>query len=163
MAAMHAVRWRFPVVFYALLLLTSAPGRSAEPNLAIGGYDPVAYFTDGKPVPGKADFEYTWHNARWRFASPVHRDSFASNPERFAPQYDGYCAMGLARGAEAHKDTVDPHAWAIVDGKLYLTHSTAALAKWQQNPVENIKQADRDWPSLKHQSVIYDGYPNIKK
>jgi len=113
----------------------------------------VAYFTDGKPVPGVSDFEYVWHDARWRFASAAHRDLFVANPERYAPQYDGYCAMGasLDKGA-GHKDTVDPNAWAIVDGKLYLTHTTRSLARWQQNAAENIKRADDQWSTVKNQA-----------
>jgi enamine deaminase RidA (YjgF/YER057c/UK114 family) len=124
-----------------------------EARLSISGYDPVAYFTDGKPVPGVSDFEYVWHDARWRFASAAHRGLFVANPERYAPQYDGYCAMGasLDKGA-AHKDTVDPNAWAIVDGKLYLTHTPRSLARWQQNAAENIKRADDQWSNVEHQA-----------
>lgn len=144
------------------LPLSGRSSRAAEPQLVISGYDAVAYFTDGKPTPGTSAYEYVWHDARWRFASAAHRDLFAKDPEHYAPQYDGYCAMGAARGGKAHKDTVDPHAWAIVDGKLYLTHSPEALAKWQQNPHENIAHADRDWPSVKKQPMIYDGYPHVK-
>jgi hypothetical protein len=147
----------------ALLLSLAARGSGAEEaRLAIGGYDPVAYFTDATPVLGRNDVDYLWHGARWHFESVAHRDLFARDPAHYAPQYDSYCAMGAARGPEAHKDTVDPHAWAIVDGKLYLTHSLQALAKWQKNAAENIKQADHDWPHVKKQSVVYDGYPNIK-
>ena len=119
------------------------PGRRA--GLSISGYDPVAYFTDGKPVPGKPDLEYLWHKLRWRFASAEHRDLFSKDPEHYAPQYDGYCAMGAAERRAAHKDTVDPEAWAIVDGKLYLVHNSYWLAKWQEQAKEYIKRADADW------------------
>ena len=91
--------------------------RGEEPQLSISGYDPVAYFTDGKPIKGKAEFEYLWRKLRWRFASSGHRDLFVSSPGQYAPQYDGYCAMGVTNGDAAHEDTVDPEAWAIVDGK----------------------------------------------
>ena len=94
-----------------------------EPKLSIGGYDPVAYFTDGKPVQGKPEFEQLWRRSRWRFVSAEHRDLFTRDPKHYAPQYDGYCAMGISEGGAAHKHTVDPEAWAIVDGKLYLTHN----------------------------------------
>src|SRR5690348_17026514 len=96
----------------AVLSIGCQPGRAEEARLAIGGYDVVAYFTDAKPVPGRGEIEYRWHDARWHFASTAHRDLFARDPERYAPQYDGYCAMGAAKGSEAHKDTVDPRAWA---------------------------------------------------
>src|ERR1700746_2258896 len=101
----------------------ASSARSEEAKLSIGGYDPVAYFTDGKPVQGKSEFEHLWHKLRWRFASDAHRQSFAKDPDRYAPQYDGYCAMGVSNDDAAHKDTIDPEAWAIVDGKLYLVHN----------------------------------------
>ncbi len=123
--------------------------RSDEPKLSISGYDPVAYFTDGKPVPGKAEYEYLWHKLRWRFADNAHREMFSKEPDRYAPQYDGYCAMGAAAGEAGHKDTVDPEAWAIVDGKLYLTHMPQAMETWQQNPAKYIKPADENWAAVK--------------
>jgi len=123
--------------------------RSDEPKLSISGYDPVAYFTDGKPVPGKAEYEYLWHKLRWRFADNAHREMFSKEPDRYAPQYDGYCAMGAAAGEAGHKDTVDPEAWAIVDGKLYLTHMQQAMETWQQNPAKYIKPADENWAAVK--------------
>jgi enamine deaminase RidA (YjgF/YER057c/UK114 family) len=135
-------------------LLVSLLGPAAwgdETRLSISGYDPVAYFTDGKPVPGVSEFEYVWHNARWRFASAAHRDLFVANPEHYAPQFDGYCALGVA-WKEPHKDTIDPNAWAIVDGKLYLTHTTRALDLWRRNAAENIKRADVNWSTVEHQA-----------
>jgi len=138
------------VPFAALLgLLLAAPtARSDETRLAISGYDPVAYFTDGKPVPGLTEFEHVWHDARWRFASAGHRDLFVGDPNRYAPQYDGYCAGGVSSDAP-HKDTVDPEAWAIVDGKLYLTHTTRSLDRWSQKAAEKIKTADENWQTIK--------------
>ena len=135
-----------------LLLATglSPSARSEEPKLSISGYDPVAYFTDGKPVQGKSEIEHLWHKLRWRFASSEHREMFAKDPDHYAPQYDGYCAMGVAEtGGVAHKDTVDPEAWAIVDGKLYLTHMPQAIDDWRQNPADLIKQADANWVAVK--------------
>jgi enamine deaminase RidA (YjgF/YER057c/UK114 family) len=123
--------------------------RSEETKLSISGYDPVAYFTDGKPVQGKSEFEYSWHKLRWRFADGAHRDMFVKDPDRYTPQYDGYCAMGAAAGEAAHKDTVDPEAWAIVDGKLYLTHMHQAMDAWRQEPAEYIKRADENWTAVK--------------
>jgi enamine deaminase RidA (YjgF/YER057c/UK114 family) len=120
-----------------------------EPRLSIGGYDPVAYFTDAKPIQGKSEFEYLWHKLRWRFASGEHRELFTRNPKQYAPQYDGYCALGTAADDAAHKDTVDPEAWAIVDGKLYLAHNRYLLQAWQENSKEHIRQADQDWDAVK--------------
>jgi enamine deaminase RidA (YjgF/YER057c/UK114 family) len=135
------------------LLLWFAPSAAPaeELRLSISGYDPVAYFTDGKPVPGVSEFEYLWHDARWRFASAAHRDLFVANPEHYAPQYDGYCAMGVA-WKEPHKDTIDPQAWIIVGGKLYLTHTSRTMdERWRPNLAENIKRADANWSTVEHQ------------
>jgi len=135
-------------LLFATVLVPAA--RCEEPKLSISGYDTVAYFTDGKPVQGKSEFEYLWHKLRWRFASGEHRDLFVKDPNRYAPQYDGYCAMGVAESSEVgHKDTVDPEAWAIVDGKLYLTHMQQAMETWQQNPAKYIKPADENWAAVK--------------
>ena len=138
----------------ATILSTSA--RSEEPKLSISGYDPVAYFTDGKPVQGKAEIEHLWHKLRWRFASEAHRDLFTKDPDHYAPQYDGYCAMGVSNDDAAHKDTVDPEAWAIVDGKLYLVHNQYWLGVWQNiqrntssepMPAGKLLRTERNLPS----------------
>jgi len=131
----------------ATLLVGTAWGD--EPRLSISGYDPVAYFTDGKAVQGKPEFEYLWHRLHWRFSSGEHRELFTRNPKQYAPQYDGYCAMGTSNDEEAHKDSVDPEAWAIVDGKLYLTHNRYWMEVWRKNAQEHVRQADRDWEAVK--------------
>jgi enamine deaminase RidA (YjgF/YER057c/UK114 family) len=135
----------------ALLFLTFL-ARTAwgdELRLSISGYDPVAYFTDGKPVQGKPEFEYSWHRLRWRFVSGEHRDLFTRDPKHYAPQYDGYCAMGMSDGEAAHKDIVDPEAWAIVDGKLYLARNRYWMQVWHESAEERIRQADQDWEVVK--------------
>jgi enamine deaminase RidA (YjgF/YER057c/UK114 family) len=134
-------------MLFAIVL--GPPARSEEPKLSISGYDPVAYFTDGKPVQGKSEFEYLWHKLRWRFADGTHRELFVKDPDRYTPQYDGYCAMGVSAGEAGHKDTVDPEAWTIVEGKLYLTHMPQAMDDWRKNPAEYIKQADANWAAVK--------------
>jgi enamine deaminase RidA (YjgF/YER057c/UK114 family) len=131
----------------ATLLVGTAWGD--EPRLSISGYDPVAYFTDGKPAQGKPEFEYLWHRLRWRFSSGEHRELFTRNPKQYAPQYDGYCAMGTSNDEEAHKDSIDPEAWAIVDGKLYLAHNRYWMEEWRKNAPEHIRQSDRDWEAVK--------------
>src|SRR3954471_14226246 len=140
-ASLLALTWIVAPCGLIFVTLLGPTARADEPRLSISGYDPVAYFTDGKPIPGKPDFEYLWHKLRWRFASSEHRDLFSKDPGRYAPQYDGYCAMGAAENdAVAHKDTVDPEAWTIVDGKLYLVHNNYWLAKWQEQAKEYIKR-----------------------
>jgi enamine deaminase RidA (YjgF/YER057c/UK114 family) len=128
--------------------LVVPPARADEPKLSISGYDPVAYFTDGRPVQGKPELEYRWHELRWRFASAEHRDLFSKDPEHYAPQYDGYCAMGAAQDAAAHKDIADPQAWAIVDGKLYLVGNHYWLEQWREHAREYIQRADASWRAV---------------
>jgi hypothetical protein len=130
----------------------AAPGAHAlEPvnqtraGLAIEGYDPVAYFTDGKPVAGRPGLEHAWQGATWRFASAEHRDLFAADPGKYAPQYGGYCAYAVAKGKTA---TIDPEAWSIVDGKLYLNYSLKIRATWEEDIPGYIAKADRNWPAL---------------
>src|SRR6185437_5506361 len=88
-------------LLFANFLVRTAWGE--EPRLSISGYDPVAYFTDGKAVQGKPEFEYLWRRLRWRFANAEHRDLFTRDPKHYAPQYDGYCALGTSANEEAHK------------------------------------------------------------
>src|SRR5258707_15236788 len=142
MSEQYPSRLRAPAAMVGLMFLTLLvpSARSEEPKLSISGYDPVAYFTDGKPVQGKSEFEYLWHKLRWRFASGEHRELFVKDPNRYAPQYDGYCAMGTSNDAEAHKDTVDPEAWAIVDGKLYLTHNQYWPQGWRGKEQDEIRR-----------------------
>src|SRR5271168_678745 len=143
------LKWSAALVGLLIATFLVPAARGEEPKLSISGYDPVAYFTDGKPVQGKAEIEYLWHKSRWRFADGAHRELFVKDPNRYTPQYDGYCAMGVSDGEAGHKDTVDPEAWAIVDGKLYLTHMSQAMEWWQQNPAEFIKKADENWAAVK--------------
>jgi enamine deaminase RidA (YjgF/YER057c/UK114 family) len=153
--AVYSARWWSTGVVSAVLLLSAGPSRAEEPRLAISGYDPVAYFTDGKPIPGRSEFEHRWHNVRWHFASPAHRDAFVGNPVRYAPQYDGYCSVGVTGVdfAAPHKDTADPEVWTIIDGKLYLAHGQNALwDEWREKAAEKIKSADEAWKSVKDQA-----------
>jgi len=103
-------------------LADTAPDMTGMPRLAIGGYDTVAYFTKGKAIPGRLEFQTVWHDARWQFASKEDLDLFMAEPKKYAAQYDGHCAMGVAY-ENGHKDTVDPEAFTIVNGKLYVNHT----------------------------------------
>jgi len=114
-------------------------------SLAVSGYDPVAYFTEGKPVEGRSDFEYEWNSATWRFVDQNNLDAFKANPEAYAPQYGGYCAWAVAQGSTASSD---PDAWRIVDGKLYLNYSKSVQEKWLQDISGNIAKADKNWPAV---------------
>lgn len=114
-------------------------------NVAIRGYDTVAYFTDGKATKGSPDFEFEWQGARWRFASAVHRDLFTQRPESYAPRFGGFCAGAIINGAFARPD---PEAWAIVDGKLYLNGDKQGLVEWKQDTAANIAKAQERWDAL---------------
>ena len=114
-------------------------------GLAIKGYDPVSYFTAGKAQKGSKDLEFKWKGATWRFVSAEHRELFKSDPEKFAPQYGGYCALVVSRGELAD---IDPDAWAIVNDKLYLDYDRKTHNRWLRDRDENIKKADKNWPEL---------------
>jgi YHS domain-containing protein len=111
-------------------------------GVAIHGYDAVAYFTAGKPVTGKAEFNTKWQGAEWRFASTEDRDLFVKEPEKYAPQYGGHCAYGMALG---HLAPSDPKAWKVVDGKLYLNYSKDVQGLWQKDTAGFIPKADKNW------------------
>ena len=113
---------------------------------AIRGYDPVAYFSEGKPVKGNEKLVYSWNNADWYFSSQQNLDLFKANPEKFAPQYGGYCAYGLSEG---HKAPTDAEAWTIEDGKLYLNYNTDVRKMWIKEKKERIEKADQNWPEIK--------------
>lgn len=115
-------------------------------GLALHGYDPVAYFTVSKPVRGKAEHTATHAGATYRFASASSRDAFTANPDSYAPQFGGYCAMGVALNK---KLDVDPAAWRIVDGKLYLNLNKKVQREWTQDIPGNIAKAVRNWPTIR--------------
>ncbi|MEM7508535.1 MAG: YHS domain-containing (seleno)protein [Pseudomonadota bacterium] len=112
---------------------------------AIRGTDPVAYFTEGKPVAGDSAFTHDWNGATWRFASAENRDAFAAKPESYAPQYGGYCAWAVAQGYTA---STDPDAWDIVDGKLYLNYSKDVQSRWHRDVPGYIAKGDANWPDV---------------
>ena len=113
---------------------------------AIRGYDPVAYFTEGKPVQGKEDIMYKWNNATWYFSSQQNLDLFKANPEKYAPQYGGYCAFGLSNG---YKAPTDADAWTIDNGKLYLNYNKDVKEEWNKERKQRIEKADKNWPEIK--------------
>lgn len=112
---------------------------------AIQGYDPVAYFTAGKPVKGKGEHSYKWMGATWYFANAENQAAFQKQPEKYAPQYGGYCAYAVSQGTTAD---IDPNAWKIVDGKLYLNLSPSIQDIWEQDVPGHIVQADKNWPKI---------------
>lgn len=120
----------------------SLSGVYERDGLALGGYDPVAYFLDREPVPGSATYRVEWSGAVWQFTSGENAALFRDQPERFAPQYGGYSLYGMSRG-KAY--ATDPRVFDIIDGKLYLSRNEAVRGIWQRNPEGYIAAADDAW------------------
>lgn len=157
--------WRWPVAILVLVgafpgaaMLTHSAADNGPPGarnpaasdtmserLAINGYDPVAYFTVGKPVPGLAAITANVQGRTYRFATATNRDAFLRAPATYAPQYDGYCAMGMA---EARKEAGDPLLWRIIDGKLYLNVGPEAAKRWRGDIPGHIAAAEKAWQTM---------------
>jgi len=144
---MHAHSRRNAIRFALLVavspLVASIPSTAAEIPLAIKGYDPVAYFTDGKPTPGSPQFEFEWDEHRYRFASAEHRDLFKADPVHYAPQFGNFCAMALALNQVV---VANPENWLISDGKLYVFDKVAPFGPelFPKNLVSNIAKANQN-------------------
>lgn len=110
---------------------------------AIDGYDPVAYFKDNKPVEGESKYTHQWNGAKWYFKNEENKADFIADPEKYAPQYGGYCAWAVIQGAAVK---TDPEAWHIEDGKLYLNYNADVKARWSVDIPGNIEKADVKWP-----------------
>lgn len=143
---------RVAFVLALALAFTAAAGAEAlEPvnkslfGVAIGGADPVAYFSEGRFVEGSRKFAADWNGASWRFASAANRERFVAEPERYAPRYGGYCAYAVAHGYTAK---IDPEAWSIVEDRLYLNYNKDVRARWSEKQGAFIEQADQNWPGL---------------
>jgi YHS domain-containing protein len=119
---------------------TPAPGEAA-----VSGYDPVAYFTDGKPVEGRPDLTYQWEGGTWRFATPAHLEQFKADPAKYAPQFGGYYAWAVSQGYSA---PADPQAWKIVDDRLYLNYNLDVKKTWEQDVPGNIAKGEGNWPAV---------------
>ena len=115
---------------------------------AIQGYDAVAYFADNKPVMGIKSFLYQWNGADWYFASKEHLDLFKATPEKYAPQYGGYCAYGVS---DNHKAPTTPDAFTITNGKLYLNYNIKVKSLWYPEKEKRILLADSLWQTVKLQ------------
>jgi YHS domain-containing protein len=145
-----ATTFRRAAAAAACVLLSFAAVAAQKVNtsftgLAIDGYDPVAYFTESKPVKGQRAFTFEFEGATYRFQSAAHRELFAKEPKKYVPQYGAFCAWAVSRGYTA--DT-DPLAWRIVDGRLYLNYNFSVKEQWEQDIPGNISKADTNWPGL---------------
>ena len=152
---------RFFATATALLLLLSATSSFAnekintleksgffsyEPSdIAIRGTDTVAYFTQGKPIAGSDVFTTQWQGATWKFSSQKHLDLFIANPEKYAPQFGGYCAYGVFKGQLVK---IEPKNWTIIDEKLYLNFNNSIQKTWEKDPQRYINAANTEFDKL---------------
>ena len=144
------MRFLFALLFAlgvpALASASPAPSVSAtEQGVAIGGYDAVGYFTEGRPVPGSTAFTLRWNGATWRFASAASRARFERNPEAYAPAFGGYCAWAISQNYLAPGD---PLVWRIVDGRLYLNFNQRAKMLWEADMAGAIARGNANWPTV---------------
>jgi YHS domain-containing protein len=116
-----------------------------DKGVAVQGYDVVAYFTDHAAVKGSAQYAHTWNGVEWWFASPEHRDLFFKEPARYAPAFGGYCAYGVSRG---YAVDIDPEAFAVLDGRLYLNYSRSVQRTWNEDRAGYIEKARQRWPEI---------------
>ena len=128
-----------------LMAQAPAPAVNAEDGIAVRGTDVVAYFTEGRAVAGSSVFTHDWRGATWRFASAANRDLFAADPDRYAPAYGGFCAFAVSEGYTA---PIDPAAWRIVDGRLYLNYDRSVQRRWERDIPGRVARADANWPRL---------------
>lgn len=117
-------------------------------GIALKGYDVVAYFTDGAAVKGDKKFSISWDSTTWHFRNQKNLDVFKADPQKYVPQFGGYCAYGAS---ENHKAPTQPDAFTIVDGKLYLNYNRGVKELWLKDSAEHIRNAEENWPALKHQ------------
>lgn len=147
---MKAVRQLIAGVALSAALATSALAAGVELNasstgLALQGYDPVAYFTQGQPTKGNWKITANHNDATYRFASEEHKEKFLANPDAYLPQYGGYCAFGAAMG---FKFDGDPNFWKVVDNKLYLNISQDVQQRWQGDTAQYIPLANEKWETI---------------
>jgi YHS domain-containing protein len=149
--------FNFPVLLTYLFISLAGSVYAGEffqrNGLAIDGYDPVAYFTEMKPVKGSAEFRADYQGSTFIFVSAAHRDAFTADPEKFAPQYGGYCAYGMARG---YKASIDPAAFTVAGDKLYLNYSETVRSQWLTDIPGYIRKADANWPEVRKHTTVHE-------
>lgn len=140
-------RWFFLLVFAMGVAVAQAQDPIFKTDgVAIRGYDPVAYFNDSAPVMGSKEFTYTWQGAVWQFKNEANRMAFKANPEKYAPQFGGFCAYGAS---ENHKSPTEPDAFTIVNDKLYLNYNIKVKQLWLKDRDVRIEKAVANWATLK--------------
>jgi YHS domain-containing protein len=129
----------------SLLLGSGAVALAGDERLALKGYDPVAYFTENRPMVGDSQFQYEWDGAVYRFASAKHLGLFKDDPDRYLPQYNNWCAASMARGEKVYGN---PEWWLVVDGRLYLFGKPIGPALMSKDPAAMKNEADKNWPKV---------------
>ncbi len=143
----------FVSVFAVFMAITAMPALATDVTHStpgISGYDPVAYFTDGKPMRGSGYHVAEYKGVTYAFASEENKEIFEANQEKYVPAYGGYCAYGAAVGK---KFVADPEVWKVVDGTLYLNLDEGIQGKWNEDIPGFIKKADDNWKSIKDKSA----------
>ena len=145
------IRRAVPAMAIAVVVFTGSPAVADDSvntgyfgGVAIMGYDPVAYFTEGKAVKGSEQFSYEWLGTPWHFSSVKHQEMFMNEPDKYAPQYGGYCAPEVAVTGTATIN-IDPEAFKIIDGKLYLVYDQGSAAFFEENAKKLVPQANDNW------------------
>ena len=139
------------IVILLSLFLSASVAHALDPvyktssGKGAGGYDVVAYFDQDQPVKGDASYQTTWKGADWLFSSAENLKKFTANPEKYAPQFGGYCAWAVSQNYTARGS---PKHWNIVDGKLYLNYNGSVKLTWQRNARKNIVSGNQNWPNL---------------
>jgi YHS domain-containing protein len=141
---------RIKSLFFAMFVCAASFGQGKvfkTDEGAIRGYDPVAYFTESKPVKGLKIYSHTWNGATWYFSSKKNQDLFMAHPQKYAPQFGGFCAYGVSRN---YKVKTEPDAWTIVDGRLYLNYDTGVSEIWNKDRENYIKKGKENWVTLEN-------------
>lgn len=123
-------------------------------NIAIKGFDTVAYFTSETAVQGNSQYQLVWNGAKWLFSSAENLEKFKANPEQFAPQFGGYCSFAVSKGYTADGD---PQAWKIVDGKLYLNYNQKVKEMWEAEQETRIKNGEKNWQEFQKKKPEHKG------
>jgi len=141
--------------FVQNVFANEGPTYTDKKGIAIKGYDTVAYFTENMPVKGLKEFSHEWNHGVWLFSNNTNLELFKANPEKYAPQYGGYCAFGVAKDSFAK---VDPTQFTVLNNKLYLNYNSRIQKKWTKKRDQFIQLGDQNWPSL-----LVEAKENISK
>jgi YHS domain-containing protein len=134
-------------VFTAVSVFAQKSEIFEKDGMAIKGYDVVAFHTEAKAMKGNEKFTYNWKDTNWLFENQVNLDMFKKNPEKYAPQYGGYCAYGTADG---HKAPTETDTWTVKDNKLYFNYNKKVQEMWSKDMPGYIEKADKNWGQIKN-------------